>query len=77
MQDLVESEHVRSRRAVREVEHPEAGVLAYPRGPFEITGAPWLEGRAPLLGEHNEEVLCGIAGLKRRALGVLRAAGVI
>ena len=77
MQDLVESEHLRFRRAVREVEHPEAGVLAYPRGPFEISGTPWLEGRAPLLGEHNEEVLCRLMGLERRDLAILRTAGVI
>jgi crotonobetainyl-CoA:carnitine CoA-transferase CaiB-like acyl-CoA transferase len=77
MQDLLESEHLRERRAFREVEHPEAGVLAYPRGPFEMSNSPWLEGRAPLLGEHNEDVLCEIIGLERGDLPVLRAAGVI
>jgi len=77
MKDLVESEHLRYRRAIREIEHPEAGVLSYPRGPFEIAGAPWKEGRAPLLGEHNLEVLCGLAGLERKDLPILRAAGVI
>ncbi len=77
MQDLSESEHLRYRRAIREVPHPEAGTLSYPRGPFEIAGAPWREGRAPLLGEHNFEVLCGIAGLEKKDLMVLRAAGVI
>jgi crotonobetainyl-CoA:carnitine CoA-transferase CaiB-like acyl-CoA transferase len=77
MRDLVESEHLRYRAAIREVAHPEAGVLSYPRGPFEIDGAPWREGRAPLLGEHNEEVLCEIAGLERRDLPALAAAGVI
>ena len=77
MKDLVESEHLRVRRAIREVEHPEAGVLSYPRGPFEIDGAPWLEGRAPLLGEHNQEVLCEMVGLEKADLGVLRGAGII
>ncbi|HXH21787.1 MAG TPA: CoA transferase [Dehalococcoidia bacterium] len=77
MRDLLESEHLRYRRALREVSHPEAGTLTYPRGPFEITGAPWREGRAPLLGEHNEEVLCEIAGIDRDDLIALAAAGVI
>ncbi len=77
MRDLSESEHLRYRHAVREVAHPEAGTLSYPRGPFEIAGAPWREGRAPLLGEHNLEILCGLAGLEKQDLAVLRAAAVI
>jgi crotonobetainyl-CoA:carnitine CoA-transferase CaiB-like acyl-CoA transferase len=77
MKDLLESKHLRVRRAIREVDHPEAGVLSYPRGPFEMTGAPWREGRAPLLAEHNVEVLCEMAGLDRADLSILRAAGVI
>jgi CoA:oxalate CoA-transferase len=77
MKDLVESEHLRFRRAIREIEHPEAGPLSYPRGPFEIENAPWREGRAPLLGEHNCDVLCELVGLERDDLTVLRASGVI
>lgn len=77
MKDLAESEHLRERRAIREIDHPEAGILSYPRGPFEVSNVPWREGRAPLLGEHNREVLCDIAGLERADLPVLRAAGVI
>ncbi len=77
MKDLVESEHLRYRHAIRGIAHPEAGELPYPRGPFEMSNAPWREGRAPLLGEHNEVVLCGMLGLERRDLGILTAAGVI
>ena len=77
MRDLVESEHLRYRNAIREIDHPEAGALSYPRGPFEIEGAPWREGRAPLLGEHNVEVLTEMAGLDLSELVALRAAGVI
>ncbi len=77
MRDLYESEHLRYRGFLREVDHPEAGTLTYPRGPFVMSASPWREGRAPLLGEHNQEVLCGLAGLDKRDLPALRAAGVI
>lgn len=76
MKDLVESEHLRVRGAIREVEHPEAGVQSYPRGPFTLSGSDWLEGRAPLLGEHNREVY-GEIGLGPADLVRLRGAGVI
>jgi len=76
MRDLVESDHLRVRGAVSEIDHPVAGTLTYPRGPWEMSGAPWQPGRAPLLGEHNAEVLAEI-GLSRKDLVVLRGAGVI
>jgi crotonobetainyl-CoA:carnitine CoA-transferase CaiB-like acyl-CoA transferase len=85
LRDLLDSEHLRARRFFREVDHPEAGALMYPRGPFVMGDAAlrqaqdgaWLEGRAPLLGEHNEEVYCGLLGLRRGDLATLRGAGVI
>ena len=77
MRDLVESEHLRQRGFIREIDHPEAGRLLYPRGPFVMDATPWREGRAPLLGEHNEAVYCGILGLERRDLVRLRGAGVV
>jgi CoA:oxalate CoA-transferase len=77
MKDLLESEHLRYRKAIREVDHPAAGTLSYPRGPFEIAEAPWREGRAPLLGEHTAEILTERLGLEAGELLALRAAGVI
>jgi CoA:oxalate CoA-transferase len=76
MKDIHESEHLRARGALREVEHPEAGVLTYPRGPFTLSGSTWLEGRAPRLGEHTREVLEEI-GLSRRDIVLLAGAGVV
>jgi crotonobetainyl-CoA:carnitine CoA-transferase CaiB-like acyl-CoA transferase len=76
MKDIVDSEHLRQRRAIREIEHPEAGVLAYPRGPFTLSGSEWLVGRAPLLGEHTAEVL-GEIGYTKAEMVRLRGAGII
>lgn len=74
---LLESEQLRERAYFQEVEHPVAGRLAYPGAPFRMTGAAWQAGRAPLLGEHNDEVYCGEMGLTRRDLCLLRAGGAI
>ncbi len=75
--DLLESEQLRDRAYFQEVEHPVAGRLTYPGPPFRMSDAPWRPGRAPLLGEHNDEIYCGEMGLTRQELCVLRAGGVI
>ncbi len=77
VKDVVESEHLRYRDFIRDIGHPEAGRLKYPRGPFVMAETPWVEGRAPLLGEHNEKVFRDDLGLDARDLARLRAAGVV
>jgi formyl-CoA transferase len=42
-----------------------------------LTATPPVARRAPLLGEHNEEILCERLGYSREELAKLRAAGVI
>ncbi|HEU4758678.1 MAG TPA: CoA transferase [Dehalococcoidia bacterium] len=75
--DLFASEQLRARDYFQEVEHPVAGRLTYPGAPFRLSDTAWRVGRAPLLGEHNEEVFCGELGLTPQELARLRAAGVI
>ncbi len=40
-------------------EHPSTGRHLYPAAPFKMSETPWRQRRAPLLGEHTEEVLGG------------------
>jgi len=61
----------------QEIEHPAAGRLTYPGPPFRMEAMPWQAARAPLLGEHNEQVYCGELGLSREELADLRAGGVV
>ena len=46
--------------------------------PFRITGRDrWNERPAPVVGEHNDEVLGGLLGLSTDDMAALAAAGII
>ncbi len=77
--DLVESPQLAIRDYFTEVEHPELGVtITYPGAPFKLSETPWrIWGRAPLIGEHNEEVYIGEIGMTQEELSKLKQAGVI
>ena len=75
--DLLESDHLRARDYFRQVDHPLAGSLTYPGPPFRLSNLEWQAGRAPLLGEHNDDILCGELSLSRQELSRLRAAAVV
>ncbi len=47
----------RARGYFRELDHSEAGRLTYPTAPYQCSRSKWVGSAAPLLGEHNEEVL--------------------
>ena len=59
-----------------DVEHPRVGRQRYPGAPFKMSDSPYQLTRAPLLGEHNDEILVGELGLKPEASTQLREAGV-
>ena len=84
LEEALASPQMEARRYFQEVDHPVAGRWVYPGPPFRLTAGPasdadwgWRVGRAPLLGEHNEEVFGELLGLERSDLVRLRAAGVI
>jgi crotonobetainyl-CoA:carnitine CoA-transferase CaiB-like acyl-CoA transferase len=58
MQQLSQADHLRERGFFVEVTHARAGTLTHPGAPYHL-GEPWwgLRRAAPLLGEHNREVL--------------------
>jgi crotonobetainyl-CoA:carnitine CoA-transferase CaiB-like acyl-CoA transferase len=68
--------HLRARGAFTEIDHPVAGCFEYPRSLVQMTATPPQSARAPLLGEHNHEIL-GRLGYTSEDLQVLRAGGVI
>jgi crotonobetainyl-CoA:carnitine CoA-transferase CaiB-like acyl-CoA transferase len=77
--DVVESPQLKARGFFQEVEHPELGkTIRYPGAPYKLPESPWgIPRRAPLTGEHNQEVYEGVLGLSTAELARLRERGVI
>lgn len=75
----MKDQHLEDRGFWAEVEYPELGERFRHPGPAGIfSGSPWaISRRVPLLGEHNEEVLCGELGLTGTQLAVLAERSVI
>lgn len=77
--DMLENPQLAARGFWVEVEHPELGAtITYP-GAFGIASeAPIIiTRRAPLIGEHNQEVYEGELGISKEQLAILKQAGVI
>ncbi len=68
--------HLRARDAFVEIDHPIAGRFEYPRSLVQMTATPPIPSRAPMLGEHNAEIL-GRLGYSLAEQQGMRAAGVI
>lgn len=76
--ELQDHPHLRGRGFFHRFHHPVVGDIDYPNFPFRIDGAfPPLTTPAPLLGEHNEAVLCGMLGLSPEQIAELERAEVI
>lgn len=77
--DILESPQLAYREFFQPVEHPELGeVITYPGFPIIIDGArPDIQRRAPLIGEHNEEVYEKELGISREQLVILKNRQVI
>jgi len=57
MEDLLSSPQLEARGFIQRIDHPVAGTASYPGPPWWIGPAGWSQDRAPLLGEHTEQVL--------------------
>ena len=77
--DLAENAQLKDRNFYVEVEHPELGeVITYLGSPYKMTEAPWrISRRAPLIGEHNQEIYEEELGLSKDETRLLKEAGVI
>jgi len=75
---LLKNEHLRARGYFVDVEHPAAGRIHVPGPPYKMGEERWrIDRPAPLLGEHNQQVYCGMLGLSRSDLVDLRRSGAI
>lgn len=72
--DVIDNPALRARGFFQTVEHPLCGPLPYPRPP--MTG-DFVRSPAPLLGQHNGEILGGAMGLNAQELERLESEAVI
>ena len=79
MDDIVGNPHLEDRNFFTPVEHPELEQeFTYP-GPAAIfNGSPWrIYRRAPLIGEHNQEIFAGELGLSHADIEALKRSNVV
>jgi crotonobetainyl-CoA:carnitine CoA-transferase CaiB-like acyl-CoA transferase len=74
---LLANDHLRERGFFQKIEHPATGELTHCGPPFRMSETPLQTGPAPVLGQHNEEILSEAMGSGREDLVLLREQGVI
>ncbi|MEK6601989.1 MAG: CoA transferase [Candidatus Binatota bacterium] len=79
VEEIFQDPQLESRQFWQSLDHPELQTsILYPGGFARFSEAPckiWR--RAPLIGEHNEEIYCGEMGLKTDDLTKLKQEGII
>lgn len=75
---LVDDPHIAAREMLIEQEDPRLGKVKYPGNPIKLMDTPaQFVRRAPLLGEHTEEVLHEVLGYSDEKIAQMRANGDI
>ena len=79
LEDAVHGPQMLAREWFVEVDHPELNnIIAYPGAPFKLSRYPCqMRRRAPLIGEHNQEIYYQELGLSKQQLVVLKSQGVV
>jgi formyl-CoA transferase len=77
MKELAEEQSLRRTGTVVEVDHPKRGKYLTVGNPIKLSDSPSDVARAPLLGEHTEEILRTIVGLDDREIENARKQGAI
>jgi formyl-CoA transferase len=77
MKELAEEPSLRATGTVVEVPHPKRGTYLTVGNPIKLSDSPSEVRRSPLLGEHTEEVLKQIVGMKDDEIAAARQQGAI
>ncbi|MFI0354937.1 CoA transferase [Actinomadura sp. 9N407] len=77
--DVLDNAQFAARGFVQPLRHPVLGEIRLPGVPLRLASrsGPWFARPAPVLGQHNDEVLQGVAGLAAEQCAALRHSGVI
>ena len=75
---IVDDPHVRAREMLVDIDFPGLGPVPISGVVPKLSEAPGkIEKRAPLIGEHNEEIYCKLLNLSLEELGQLKQEGII
>ena len=77
IEELADDPQYAARDFFQNIDHPQAGSLTYPGAPFKMSETPAAISRAPLLGEHNDEIYSGLLTLSREEIAELKERNVI
>lgn len=77
MAGLFHDEQIRSRNMLVELEVPGAGMCTFQGNPIKMSAAPITYHRAPKIGEHNEDILCGVLGKTTQEVLRLKESGIL
>ncbi|MBF8267976.1 MAG: hypothetical protein HW388_1484, partial [Dehalococcoidia bacterium] len=78
IEDALAHPHYVERGTFVEMDHPQIGNFKAPGPPYRFPVSPWrIERPAPMLGQHNREVICDRLGYSREDLVKMRQLGVI
>lgn len=75
---IAESEHIKVREMLVDVEHPVAGKVRLPALPVKFSETPaTIAAASPTLGQHSQQVLTTILGYSPERIAALRESGII
>jgi formyl-CoA transferase len=77
MQEIAEEESLRATGTVVEVDHPGRGKYLTVGNPVKMSDSITEVKRAPLLGEHTDEILREVLGYSEKEIGEIKASGAI
>jgi len=77
MKELAEEPSLRATGTVVEVDHPVRGAYLTVGNPIKLSDSPADVRRAPLLGEHTDEVLRDVLGYAEREIDEIKRSGAI
>lgn len=75
--EIVKDPHVAARNMLINLEYPDIGAFPTTGVVIKMSETPGSTHKAPGIGQHNEEIYCGLLGLSRGELSTLSETGVI
>ena len=75
--EVINDPHLRERETITELKHPTRGTYSMIGCPIRLSDSPVMVSRAPLYGEHSEEIFSTLGGLSKAEIAELRSAKIV